>query len=163
MTDDLLIDKMGIERAAKENFGLVLNVDKIIANNIDVSKSARAYLFLTEKKQLYCYIHGHNRLSLGDIKKIASRIGLKIEIYLPPKGRIDYFNEIGRSKFHEVFPSRHDIKDEDIVFYKTLAPYCPALMLVEEIKDGVVNCADSDSKTGWRPVIKFAYRRIRTS
>jgi len=47
---------------------------------------------------------------------------------LPPKGRPRYFDEIGRKKFNEVFPGQKNISDEDIIFYKTLAPYSPALI-----------------------------------
>jgi len=51
-----------------------------------------------------------------------------VTLYLPPKGRPRYFDEIGRKKFNEVFPGQKNISDEDIIFYKTLAPYSPALI-----------------------------------
>lgn len=63
-------------------------------------------------------------------------MGLKAELYMPPKGQPHYFDDIGRMKFSEVFPGRKVITDEDIVFYKTLAPYNPALVLISEVKKG---------------------------
>ena len=100
---------------------------------------------------------------LGHIKKIASRIGIKPELFFPPKGRPHYFDDIGAEKFKDVFPGRKDVSEQDLLFYRTLAPYCPALILVHEVKDGVIYCADSDAVSGWRPAVKFAYRRIKTS
>jgi hypothetical protein len=158
-----IFDDFALERIAKEQFGVALEVDKVIARNLEVGHSAKATLYLTKKKQLYCYIEGPARLLLGDVKKIATRVGIKPEMFFPPKGRPNYFDEVGREKFTDVFPGRKEIHDSDLVFYRTLAPYCPALILVNEVKDGTIYCADSDARGGWRPAAKFAYRRIKTS
>ncbi len=158
-----IYDDLALEREAKERFGMAIEVDKVIVRNVDVGRSARATVYLTKKKQLIAYVHGPARLLLGDVKKIASRMGLKVESYMPPKNRPKYFDEIGREKFREVFPGRGSITESDIVFYKTLAPYSPALLLVSEVRDGVIHQADPDARGGWRPSVKFTYRRIKTS
>ena len=163
MNDGDLFDDFALEKEAKERFGVVLEVDKVIARNMPVGHAARATLYLSKKKQLYCYIEGQSRLLLSDVKKLCTRIGIRAEMYFPPKGRPNYFDEIGREKFRDVFPGRKDIHDSDIVFYRTLAPYSPALILVGEVRDGTLYCADSDAHGGWRPAVKFAYRRIKTS
>jgi hypothetical protein len=160
---DRLYDELALERAIKEYFGVDIDVRQAIVFQVPVSQTTEATLFLTTKKQLYLYITGESRLQLGDIKKLVSKMGLKAELYLPPKGRPIYFNEIGRKKFYEVFPGRKHISDEDIIFYRTLAPYNPALILISEVKDGHVYQFDSDSNTNWRVAAKFAYRRIKTS
>lgn len=90
-------------------------------------------------------------------------MGLRAEQYFPPKHRPDYFNEVGREKFHDVFPGRKNISDQDLYFYRLLSPYNPALVQISEIKDGSVYQYDSDSTSSWRVAAKFAYRRIRTS
>ena len=162
MNDDV-IDDLALEQAAKERFGVACEVDKVIVRNIDVGRGAKATIFLTKKKQLFCYIHGPARLLLSDIKKIAARIGLKVEMFFPPKGQPNYFDDIGRQKFRDVFPSIGHISDKDIMFYRTLAPYSPALLLIQEVKDGAIYQADSDARAGWRVAAKFAYRRIKTS
>lgn len=161
MDNSDLLDDLAIEKSAKDEFGVSLEVDKVIARNIDVGNSTRATIFLTKKKQLYCYIDGPARLVLGDVKKLAVRIGLKPEMYFPPKGQPRYFDDIGRAKFREVFPGRRDISSDDIIFYRTLAPYCPALLLISEVRGGIIYQADHDARTGWRPAVKFAYRRIK--
>lgn len=158
-----LFDDFALEKAAKEKFGVTVEIDKVIARNLDAGNSTHATVFLTSKKQLYCYIEGPARLQLGDIRKLAARIGIKAEMYFPPRGRPNYFDEIGRDKFREVFPGRKDVSDSDIVYYRTLAPYNPALILVNEVKDGTIYRADHDASTGWRPAVKFTYRRIKTS
>lgn len=162
MTNEIY-DDVALELILAEKFGVHTEVDTVIARRISAGNSTYATVFLTKKKQLYCYIDGPARLVFGDIKKTVSRLGLRAEVYFPPKGRPNYFNEIGLDKFKTVFPGRKDVHEHDLEFYRTLAPYCPALVLVHEVKDGVIYCADSDAVGGWRPSVKFAYRRIKTS
>lgn len=158
-----IYDDLALERIAFDQFGLDIDISTVIVRQIEVSRVAKATVILTKKKQLLVYISGHSKLLFGDVKKIVSRMGLKAEIYFPPKGRIDYFDEIGREKFRAVFPGRSHISDDDIQFYRTLAPYNPALVLISEVKNGEIYQYDSDARGGWRVATKFAYRRIKTS
>ena len=160
---DEIYDDLAIERICKERFGVNAEVAQIIVRDIDVSRSAAATVFLTKKKQLLVYVHGHSRLLLGDVKKIVARMGLKAELYFPPKGQPDYFDVIGREKFRSVFPGRGHISEDDIIFYRTLASYNPGLVLISEVKNGEIYKYDSDAKNDWRLAAKFAYRRIKTS
>ena len=163
MDNQAIVDDFALEKAAKDRFGVSLTVDMVIARRINVGKSAHATLYLTSKKQLYCYIDGPSSLVLSDVKKMTAHIGIKPELYFPPKGRPGYFDEIGKEKFQAVFPGRKSISNQDLMFYRTLAPYCPALVLVQEVKDGTIYCADRDAVGGWRPAAKLTYRRIKTS
>ena len=160
---DKMYDEIAMERAIKDYFGVDVDIRQAITYKMPISPTAEATLFLTSKKQLYVYISGKSKLVLGDIKKIVSKMGLKADTYIPPKGRPQYFDEVGQKKFHEVFPGRKNINAEDIIFYRTLTPYNPALVLISEVKDGHVYQYDSDSNTSWRVAVKFSYRRIRTS
>jgi hypothetical protein len=161
--NDEIYDDMALERIAKDRFGLDIEISQVIIRQADVSRSASATVFLTKKKQLFVYVHGHSKLLLSDVKKIISRMGLKAELYLPPRGQTDYFDAIGREKFRDVFPGRAHINEEDIIFYRTLAPYNPALILISEVKNGEIYRYDSDSRANWRVAAKFTYRRIKTS
>lgn len=156
-------DELALERTCKSGFGVDIEIKQIIAWRVPVSRVDVATVFLTSKKQLYVYVEAQSRLVLADVKKLVSRMGLKAELYLPPRGKPQYFDEIGRQKFAEVFPGRAHISDADIVFYRTLAPYNPALIQISEVKNGLVLQYDSDASGGWRPAAKFAYRRIKTS
>jgi hypothetical protein len=158
-----IYDDMELERIAKERFGYDVEVRQVILRDVEISRTTTATLFLTKKKQLMVYISGNSRLLLGDVKKLVVRMGLKAELYLPPKGQPDYFDAVGREKFRDVFPGRSHISDDDIIFYRTLAPYNPALVLISEVKNGEIYRYDSDSHSGWRVAAKFAYRRIKTS
>ncbi len=158
-----LLDTMAIEQAAKERFGIDIEVRQMVALEIPISHTGSASVFLTKKKQLYAYIHAQSPLVLGDVQKAISRLGLKAELYLPPKGQPQYFDAIGREKFRQVYPGRGNITDTDIRFYRTLAPYNPALVLISRVKNGTIYQFDVDAKGGWRPSVKFAYRRIATS
>lgn len=156
-------DDLALERVVKDRFGMNVEVESIILRRVDVSRTALATIFLTKKRQLLLYIEASSPLLLTDVRKIVSRMGLRAELYMPPKGQPHYFNDIGRAKFLEVFPGRSHISDEDIQFYRTLAPYNPALVLISEVKKGEIYQFDADARGGWRMAAKFAYRRIRTS
>lgn len=158
-----MYDDVAIEHIAKEKFGITLEVQQMIAREIPISHTGEASVFLSSKKQMYVYIHAKSNLVLSDVKKIVSRMGIKAELYIPPRGQTDYFNEIGREKFRKVYPGRVNVTEQDIMFYKTLAPYNPSLIVVHEIKNGEIKQFDTDSSTGWRTAAKFAYRRIMTS
>ncbi len=161
--NDQLYDDVALERMMKAQFGITVDIDSVIARRIPVGRSVEATLFLSAKKQLMLYVYGESRLLLSDVRKIVSRVGLTAEVYLPPKGRPHYFEEIGAKKFQEVFPGRKVVNDQDIAFYVTLAPYSPALVHIREVKEGTIYQYDSDSSGGWRPHSKFSYRRIKTS
>lgn len=161
--NDEIYDDLALERIARDKFGLDIDISTIILRQAEVGRLTTATVMLTKKKQLFVYVSGHSKLLFSDVKKIISRMGLKAEIYFPPKGRIDYFDEIGREKFRAVFPGRGHISDEDILFYRTLAPYNPAMVLISEVKNGEIYQYDSDARGDWRVATKFAYRRIKTS
>lgn len=158
-----MYDDVALERSIHDKFGMAVDVDSVILRSVDVSRTAKATIFLTKKKQLLLYIEASSPLLLADVRKIVSRMGLKSELYLPPKGQPHYFDDIGRAKFGEVFPGRKTVTDDDILFYRTLAPYNPALVMVSEVKNGEIYQFDADSRTQWRLATKFTYRRIRTS
>jgi hypothetical protein len=160
---DKLYDELALERSIRAQFGVDIDVRQTIVSRVPISRTGEATLFLTTKKQLYVYITGQSKFLLGDVKKIVSRMGLKAELYIPPKGRPHYFDEIGRAKFREVFPGRSHVNDDDILFYRTLAPYNPALVLISEVREGHVYQFDTDATGDWRVAVKFAYRRIKTS
>ncbi|HTK39790.1 MAG TPA: hypothetical protein VL362_02900 [Patescibacteria group bacterium] len=161
--DKHTIDAIALEQAAKDKFGFIVDVDTVIVDEADIARSVKATVYLTKKKQLLCYMHGATKLTLGDVRKLATRMGFKIELCLPPKGRPKYFDELAEEQFRAVFPGRRPASDEDLAYYRTLAPYNPALILIAEVRDGTIYQFDPDARTSWRPAAKFAYRRIKTS
>jgi hypothetical protein len=161
--NEAIYDDIALEQIAKEKFGLIVDIDKVIIRQAPVSHTGEATVFLTKKKQLFAYISAHSKLTLGDVKKIVTRMGLSAELYVPPRGEPSYFDDIGRQKFRAVFPGRGHITAEDLIFYRTLAPYNPALVQIKEVINGEIKQFDTDASSGWRMAAKFAYRRIKTS
>lgn len=158
-----IYDDIEIERMAKEKFGLGVEVRQVIVRAVPVSHTSEATVFLSTKNQLYALVSGKARLTLGDVRKMIIRMGMKAEYFFPPKGEPDYFDRIGNEKFHEVFPGRPILSKDDTAFYRTLAPYNPALVQINEVKDGTIKKFDPDSKRDWRVAAEFSYRRIMTS
>ncbi len=163
MNNNELYDDIAIEQHSKQVFGLQFDVDHVILRNTPVSRVATATLLLTKKKQLLLYVQGTSKLLLKDIETIVSRMGLRAELYVPPKGRPNYFDEVGTEKFKGVFPGRHHPSHDDLMYYRTLASYNPALVQISEIKNGEVKIFDPDASGNWRVGAHFAYRRIKTS
>ena len=159
--NESVYDDMALEEIAKSRFGMAIDIDHVIVRGIPVSRVASATLFLTSKKQLLLYVSGTSKLLLADIKKIVSRMGLTAELYLPPKGQPEYFDDIGRQKFKAVFPGRSNPTKQDLQYYRTLAVYNPALIQISEVKTGEIKQFDTDARGEWRVVAKFAYRRIK--
>jgi len=162
MNEEIYSD-LAIEESSKSNFGVNFEIDQVIARNIPVGYTAQATVVLTTKKLLMVYIDGPAKLLLKDVQKIISRMGLVPETFFPPKSQPSYFDDIGTSKYRKVFPARTSPAADDLRYYRTLAPYKPALIQILEVKNAQIRQFDTDSSNDWRPLVKFAYRRIRTS
>lgn len=156
-------DDLALEQNAKKQFGLAVDIDQVIVRQVPVSRTAVATVYLTKKKQLFAYVSAQSNLNLGDVRKIVNRMGLKAEHYLPPVGHSNYFDDIGREHVRQVFPGKTTITESDLAYYRTLAPYNPALIQIQEIPTGEIRQFDADAHGDWRVAAKFAYRRIKTS
>lgn len=157
-----IFDDIALEHMAKETFGVNLDIEKVFVRGVPAGRSAQASVFLTTKNKLYALISGSAPLTLGDVRKIVLRMGLRAEAYCAPKGRSNYFNDIALEKFKSVYPGRHDITDTDLRFYRLMAPYNPALVSISEITGGHINQFDPQAITGWRPSAKASYKQIKT-
>jgi hypothetical protein len=160
---DSLYDEVRLEKHIHAAFGLRVEIKSVIAAKISVGPSSSATVFLSDKGLLYALIATRGGQNLGDVKKILGRMNLRSEQFMPPRSDAGYFDRVAATKFREVFPGRGVVNDQDLVFYRTLAPYNPALVQVAEILGGVIKQYDRDAATHWRPSVKFQYRRIRTS
>lgn len=158
-----MYDDLATEELIKQHFGMRMEIKQVLVRNAPVSHTSEATVLLSTKNQLYALIKGQSRLNLGDVKKMVSRMGLKAELFIPPKGQPDYFHKVAREHFHKVFPGRSHISGEDLAYYQTLAIYQPALVQISEVSTGKIYQFDTDSASSWRPVTAFSYRRIRTS
>lgn len=152
-----------LERALLKDFGVKLKVDQMIVHDLPLSRTSYAQLFMTPDKNLYCFIEARSNLNLGDVKKLAQKVGIVPDKFLPPNGRKEYFDEVALKKFKQVFPGRTHVNDLDLAYYRTLVPYHPALIQVKEILNGHIYQFDPDAINSWRVNKAFSYRRIKTS
>jgi len=97
---------------------------------------------------------------LADVQKMILRMECEAETYFPPFGEKEYFERIGREKFKALFPGKPIIGEDDLRYYKGLAPYNPALVRLSKIK-GEIRAYDHHLKT-WRKVKDFHYSKIAT-
>ncbi len=162
MMNNDIFDDLAIEEMTKEQFGVSVDVAKVYARGIPAGRSAHASVFLTTKNKLYAIISGSAPLTLGDVRKIILRMGLRAEAYCSPKGSPHYFDDVALEKFKHVYPGRHDITETDLRFYRLMSPYNPALISISEITGGVINQFDPQATTGWRPSAKATYKLIKT-
>lgn len=160
MNEEIFSD-ISIEKLAANQFGVSFDIKQVVVRDLPLSVSVRATLLITTKNQLYLYVVGEAPLVLADIKKFVGRMGLVADAYLPPADEPDYFNRVGREKFIEVFPSRRPLNDSDIAYYRTLAPYNPALVRIARIKNSEIFGYDLDAHD-WRKVAEFSYSKIKT-
>jgi hypothetical protein len=161
--DSGMYDDLAVEELVKQHFGMRIEIKQTLVRGAPVSHTSEATVFLSTKNQLYVLVSGQSRMKMGDVKKIIARMGLKAELFIPPKGQPDYFNKIAKEHFHKVFPGRTHISSDDLAYYQTLAIYQPALVQISEVSSGKIYQFDTDSASSWRPVTEFSYRRIRTS
>ncbi len=159
MNDDIY-DDLAIEQIVKSEFGLQLEVKQVIAREIPVSHTATATVLLTPKHQLYVMVRAQAGQTLGDVRKIVKKMGLNAEAYVPPHHNGDYFNDIAQEKFRQVFPGRHSIDENELRYYRLLAPYNPALVKIDAIPEGVIRQFDAHDSSQWRVATRFAYKQI---
>lgn len=158
--DDEGLDIVDLERHIHSVFDVDIKIKTLVSDILPAGRSAEAIVFMSDKHQLYCYIDSAARLSLGDIKKIIKRMGLVPLDYLPPHGDKKYFDDIAMEKYREMFPGMRQVGSEDLLFYRTMAPYCPALIQISEVVAGIIKQYDSTAVGGWRPSIKFSYKKL---
>lgn len=161
--NELIYDDIKLETLARDKFGVDVSIDSVILRGVPVSRSVRATVFLTDKKLLYVILTAQSSLTLGDVRKFVLKMGLKPEAYMPPKGMPGYFYDIAIRNFQTVFPGRTHVSKEDLLYYRTLAPYNPALVQISEVPTGEIKQFDPDSHGQWRVAERFSYRRIKTS
>ena len=161
MNDEIAGD-IAIEELIKNQFGLQVEIKQMVARDIPVSHTATASVFLTPKHQVFALIQARSPLTLGEVRKMAKKMNLEVDNFLPPGHDNSYFNRIAREKFCEVFPGRHNVGDDELHYYRTLVPYNPALLKISSINGGTIKQFDSHDSSEWRVAVKFAYKQITT-
>ena len=156
-----ILDDIALEKICKERFNISLTIAEVIVRGMPTATAARATIFATSNRQVYVFISSQSSLVLDDVRKMIQRMQCEAEGFVTPHGEADYFDRIGREKFKVMFPGKHIIGEEDLRYYKNLAPYNPALVLLNKIK-GEIRGYDAESRI-WRKAKDYAYSKIKPS
>ena len=157
--NDAILDDIAIEKTCKDRFNLVLDVTDVIVRGVPAGIATRATVFATAKKHTYVFIQSQSALVLDDVLKIVRRMELEADGFIPPHGDPEYFDRIGRAKFKAMFPGKAIVGDDDLRYYRNLAPYNPALVRLTKIK-GEIRAFDVETKV-WRKVKDYNYSKIK--
>lgn len=157
------LDIVEFERHIYDAFSLDVKIKAVIGARIPVSRVASATVFLTNEQLLFCYVDSITKQTLGDVQQIIRHMGLRSQQYIAPSGDVNYFDNIAHDKYKDMFPGRKITSDDDLAYYRTLAPYRPALAQISEVERGVIKQYDPTAVNSWRPSVKFSYRRLPTS
>lgn len=150
-----------LENICRNYFGINLDVKEVLLDSAPSSKDSNTSVFKTSKDTIYALCISDKPLTLADVKSIVSAMGIKAEEFLPPNADHDYFNNYGQKIFKSVFPGRREGSEQDISFYKTLAPYSPALVKISRI-NGEIRKYNSNWRQ-WQKALEMSYHPIRVA
>lgn len=159
MSDEIYND-LAIEEIARKRFSIKLDIKQVIVRNIPTSRTSEATLFMTSNQHLYLFVRAEAAMILDDVRKIVHRMGLEADEFLAPQADKGYFDAIARERYKSTFPGRPISSEEDLRFYRMLAPYNPALVRIAAIKTGVVKQFDLTSGQ-WRLAGHYSYRKVK--
>lgn len=159
--NDAIFDDLAIEKSCKDRFDRTIDIAETIVRGVPVGLATRATVFVTTNRQVFVYIASQTGMVLDDVRKIIHRMQCEAEVFVPPHSEVDYFERIGRDKFKALFPGKQILGEDDLRYYKNLAPYNPALVLLSKVK-GEIRGFEAASKT-WRKVKDYTYSKIKPS
>jgi hypothetical protein len=161
MESDYFSD-LAITETIKEEFGMKLDITRMLVRNAQVSPVANASLFRAKGGAIYALVRSSNNQTLGDMKKLLRNMGIESDAFIPPGGIEDYFADKAIEKYKKVFPGKRINNDaEELRYYKTLVPYNPALARVAKI-GGEIREYDPLTRT-WYVVKRISYKKINTT
>lgn len=127
----------------------------MIVRRMPAGPAIWANVFLGGDKTVYVFIEGTKTMTMGDVKRIVGRMGMRADRFFAPYAEENYFNSRAEVKFKEIFPGKPIIGESDLMHYKSLVAYSPALVSILEIPDGKINQYDNDAAGGWRTHVRF--------
>lgn len=148
-----------IEKICRDHFRIGLRIVKVALDDVPTSKGSHTTIFQTDRNAIYALCMSDDPLILADVKSIVRLMGMTAESYFPPNADKNYFIHFGQKTFQSVFPGRKAGTDQEISYYKTLAPYSPALIRIARI-DGEIRQYDKLWQQ-WQSALEFSYQRMQ--
>lgn len=148
-----------VEKICQDCFDVNLQVKNLILDDAPTSKGSHTTVFRTDHGTIYALCIADDPLVLADVKNIVKSMGMHAEAYLPPNADKNYFLHFGQKSFQSVFPGRKVETDQDVSYYKTLAPYSPALIRIAKV-DGEIRRYDNIWQQ-WQSALEFSYLHMQ--
>ncbi len=161
MNEDEIFQIESLTSNVKRLFDEQLTPAEIIAYELDLSHSTKATVFMSQKDELFAFVSGQARVTIGDVRKMLARANLMPHKFLPPKGKPDYFKNLASEYFKQVYPGMTPVSDQDLIYYKTLISQNPSLVEIKNIRSGVIKSFDPNAKNNWRAYKKFNYNKVK--
>lgn len=155
-------DERALAALIDDQFGLTVKIQSVVLPMSDVSRTAQATVVLDATGELLAYITARAIMTLGDVKRLVRRMGLRPERFVPPKHQPNYFDDVATEKFQAVFPGMNVTSPDDLIYYRTLVPYNPALVVISEVNRGEIYQFDPDARGGYRVGARLHYKRSET-
>ena len=147
-------DERALAALIDDQFGLTVEIQSVVLPMSDVSRTAQATVVLDATGELLAYITARAIMTLGDVKRLVR--------FVPPKHQPNYFDDVATEKFQAVFPRMNVTSPDDLIYYRTLVPYNPALVVISEVKRGEIYQFDPDARGGYRVGARLHYKRSET-
>ncbi len=148
-----------IERICRDYFCVNLKINKILLNNAPTGNKSYSTVFQDDKNDIFTLCKSDSVLTFADVKNIIKQMGMKPEEYFSPNADEDYFNNYAKMSFQAVFPGRKFLLEQDTNFYKSFAPYSPALVKIAKV-EGEIRHFDLDWNK-WISAADFSYYRVK--
>lgn len=143
-------------------FHVSLPVTRFLCDDIETGPHSYATLF-ESGNDLYALIVAEPgaEQTLGDVRRIVRGMGIEVQRFFPPHADPSYFHREGVKLFKEAFPGRKRWTAKDVLFYRSLAPYSPALVRISAVKGSLsrFNTRGGD----WQPAVDYNFRKIRVA
>ena len=111
-------DERALAALIDDQFGLTIEIQSVVLPMSDVSRTAQATVVLDRTGELLAYITARAIMTLGDVKRLVRRMGLRPERFVPPKHQPNYFDDVATEKFQAVFPGMNVTSPDDLIYYR---------------------------------------------
>jgi len=146
-------------KTCRDHFNVSLPIKEVLFDDIETGPNSYCVLFRTQKNDIYALFQSTSKQTFADVKRAAKAMGLNVEGYFAPYGDRSHFTRYGFAAFQDAYPGRNSWTAQEARYYKTLAPYAPALVRVSRVNGEIRRFNSHDSH--WHKVFDFKYAKMK--
>ncbi|MGD8373919.1 MAG: hypothetical protein PVI21_03620 [Candidatus Woesebacteria bacterium] len=156
---DTSLESREVARVCSQYFGVNVDIKHMVIADVSTGKSSFTSVFEASDHTIYALCTSNENLTLADVRKIIHGMGMEADAYLPPMGSRNYFEDYGRRAFAMAYPARKIGSEKELAYYKTMAPYSPALVRISKINGEIREYLAALQR--WQKAMGYSYRRIK--